>query len=436
MNTEDLLFSNNIININDFTELSQPQKNEYKNYKQKQLKLIQENNDIQNQNVIKQNYLKNFLIPKDDRTLIKKDNKSDNLIGNDNVNSNSVLFTSKLRYRQVNIDSRKRDTLLYPNANDFIYQFPKDFRNIYRVRLIGLEFPNSSPNIRSTNNKIYWINEEDQYLGFPLYNIEIPIGNYSLSSLQSEIQTTLNSIKRLQGSGDYHYFIVNLNQNTDVSTFISLKLYSLPSNPLSTTINSNIITINHPTHGFSSGQLIYIINANSIAGISNTILNNNSFTITVIDINTYSIQVNIVANSTISGGGSTVRVGIENPFQFIFSNTYLTNSLTKLSSDPLSSNLNISSSITVYHPLHNFSIGQVITVIGANPFLDLVYNQLNSSFTISSIIDNNHYQFNIPNWYNVSGFVINGGGNNVRISADLNYTTDNSIAYNLDLLIF
>jgi hypothetical protein len=57
MNTEDLLFSNNIININDFTELSQPQKNEYKNYKQKQLKLIQENNDIQNQNVIKQNYL-------------------------------------------------------------------------------------------------------------------------------------------------------------------------------------------------------------------------------------------------------------------------------------------------------------------------------------------------------------------------------------------
>lgn len=225
----------------------------------------------------------------------------------------------------VSIDSRDRDKGLYPNPNHFTMFLGKTFYNVKTVRLASMEFPNTNAVINSTNNLIYWRNQQDIDLDvidsitktYPVYSVSLRIGSYIATTLQSEIISKLNTIKRENKLGDFHYFDVTLDLDTDIVTFTSLILKQAPNNSLSVTAGLGIVTVNTPNHGYSTGQTVYLVGATNIGGITSSILNG-PHKIIVINSDNFQFEVNVKAGNTVLGGGSNVKTGQLAPFQLLF----------------------------------------------------------------------------------------------------------------------
>lgn len=86
--------------------------------------------------------------------------------------------------------------------------------------------------------------------------------------------------------------------------------YALSANPFATTSGSGIITVTHPSHGFSAGQYVNFSGATAVGGITADQLNS-TFQIFTVSTNTYTIKTNggtgsVLATSTTTGGGSSV----------------------------------------------------------------------------------------------------------------------------------
>jgi hypothetical protein len=218
----------------------------------------------------------------------------------------------------IPIDSRDRDKIQYPSAYSFQVELSPSYNNIKSVRLVSTEFPNSNSIITSSNNFIYWINEEDRDLEFPMYSIEISPGYYTAYQLQTKITTLMNTTKRRNGNGDFHYFVVGIDEQTDIVSFKSYIITLLAANPITTTINSSVLSVSHTNHGLSVGDIIVIINASTIGGISQGVLNSTFVVGNVIDPNTYEIEINFNANQTLTGGGNNVKIGKLSNFKLLF----------------------------------------------------------------------------------------------------------------------
>ncbi len=154
-------------------------------------------------------------------------------------------------------------------------------------------------------------------LGVPNYTVALEPGNYTISTISSEIEKQMNLVKRRNGSGIYHYFKVTPNLDTNVLSFHSVIISQLSTNPLATTAGTGIITVTQTSHGLKTNDIILITGVIQIAGIPSSVLNGD-FTVSVLDYNTFTYEVNVKANSTINGGGTTVKVGKPAPFRFLF----------------------------------------------------------------------------------------------------------------------
>jgi hypothetical protein len=269
------------------------------------------------------------------------DEKSDNnnLINTNGVsNSESkekdVIRTKREIITPVSIDSRGRDKTLYPKPNNFNIFLDKTFYNVKKIKLISLEFPNTDAVINSTNNTIYWQNQEDidnditvsikGITYYPVYSATLRIGSYTVSSLQTEITSQLNKVRRTQGvlngslvTGSYHFFVVSLDINTDIVTFTSLIMSNLGNNPLNTTVSSGVIIVNSVAHGYSTNSNIYMYGLSQIAGIPTATLNGFHL-ITRINADSFSFQVNVQAGTTTTGGGNTCQSGKQAPFRLLW----------------------------------------------------------------------------------------------------------------------
>jgi len=239
----------------------------------------------------------------------------------------------------VSIDSRDRIISKDPKANNFSIFLGKTFRNVKKIELVRIEFPNTNAVINSTNNMIYWRNKEDiekdititvkGVIQYPVYSAMITIGSYTVSSLQSQILTVVNAVARKQGtenggvsleiSSDYHFFVITLNVNSDLVNFYSLIMVNLGNNALTTTISSGTITVTcKANHGYSIGQLIYINGSQQIAGIDSSIINGFHYVETITSPLIFTFIVNVQATATTTGGGNTVQSGSFAPFQFLW----------------------------------------------------------------------------------------------------------------------
>jgi hypothetical protein len=156
----------------------------------------------------------------------------------------------------------------------------------------------------------------------PVYSVSLRPGSYTLNSIQTEIVSKMNYVKRQYGLGDYHEFSVNLDPDTDIVTFALLKNTYLGNNALSLTENSNIVNVFHQSHGFNTGQIVTLTGIKDSGGISSSILNG-TFTITVIDSDNYQYEVNQRATQTLtSTGGNSIYSGTYSNFKFLwFDNT-------------------------------------------------------------------------------------------------------------------
>src|SRR3569833_2374466 len=78
----------------------------------------------------------------------------------------------------------------------------------------------------------------------------------------------------------------------------------LPSNPLSVTNASAVVTVHHVAHGFATGLSLKLFGATAVGGITP----NGTFTITVDDADQYHFTFGSSATSTAAGGGSGIVV--------------------------------------------------------------------------------------------------------------------------------
>lgn len=262
----------------------------------------------------------------------------------EDTDANSIMNTNKFsvgdgagvgvsapkRYKRevktyVSVDSRDRNKVLYPNPSQFSIFLGKTFYNVKTVKLASMEFPNTNAVINSTNNLIYWRNQQDIDLDvidsitktYPVYSVSLRIGSYIATTLQSEIASKLNSVKRANKLGDFHYFDVTLDLDTDIVTFTSLILKQTPNNALSVTAGTGIVNVNSPNHGYYTGQTIYLVGGTNIGGITSLVLNA-PHKITVLNSDNFQFEVNIKAGNTVIGGGSNVKTGKLAPFQLLF----------------------------------------------------------------------------------------------------------------------
>lgn len=241
-----------------------------------------------------------------------------------NINT-SISRRKKEIVTYVSVDSRDRDKLIYSKPNFFKIFLGKTFYNVKTIRLASIEFPNTNAVINNTNNYIYWRNQEDIddniidniTQTYPVYNVQLRIGSYISTSLQNEITKKLATVKRRNKVGDFHYFVVSLDVDTDIVSFTSLILTQLSNNPLSVTVGQGLITVDAPSHGYNTGDVIYILGAKNLAGITTATLGG-AHTITKINDDTFQYEVNVKAGESALGGGNTVQSGKEAPFQLLF----------------------------------------------------------------------------------------------------------------------
>lgn len=335
-------------------------------------------------------------------------NRNDNNTANNNESVLNQILPKKIStYRSsvLVIDSKYRNKKIYPQGNDFIYDFPRKFTNIASINLIKTIIPNTDSVIKDTpvslrNNRIYWINSEDFDINYPVYSVALKPGSYTALTILDEITSKLNYVKRRGGTGLFHSFSVSINLDTDVCNFTSLNKTQLGINPLSVTSGSGIITVTQPDHGYINSQVVYFSGINTFSGISAFTMNSN-FPITVIDANTYYFTVNEPAISTIIGGGNTVTAGAESKFKFLWGRNTGTiqfnlgfpqedSSFTLPSENPVTTyTFSIDSGISGYTTEfaavgHRLSIGDVITI--AN--LDTIPDIRNNILTVISVTAN------------------------------------------------
>jgi len=261
------------------------------------------------------------------------ENDDDSFIGNTNKYDDSISINSKFDPKTdfkevvttINIDSRDRNVILYPKPNHFDIFLGKTFNFVKQIKLVSVEFPNTNAVINSTNNKLYWINREDidrdiidSITGYyPIYSVELRIGSYLADTLGREMTTKMNSLKRRNGTSDFHFFDITLDNETDVVSFISLTLTQLINNPIETLSGTGTIKVRAQNHGFSTGDFVYMIGCKNIAGIPASSING-AFNIVVINDTFFQYEINVNAAETATGGGNTVKIGREAPFQFLF----------------------------------------------------------------------------------------------------------------------
>lgn len=225
----------------------------------------------------------------------------------------------------VNVDSRDRNKITYPKPNNFKIFLGRTYNNVTEIRLSSVEFPNTNAVINSTNNMIFWRNQEDIEQDiidnitktYPVYASNLRIGSYISMSIQNEITSKMTAIKRLNNTGEFHYFIVDLDLDTDIVSVTSLILTQLNIDPIATTAGIGLVTVTAPNHGYINGDTIYIVGSKSTSGIPAAVLDG-PHTINVINTSTFQFEVNVKAGETAIGGGNTIKSGRLAPFQFLF----------------------------------------------------------------------------------------------------------------------
>lgn len=153
--------------------------------------------------------------------------------------------------------------------------------------------------------------------GFPTYTVYLTPGNYNFDTLSAELQRVMNLVKRRKGTGDFHYFTVNISNDTDVVTVRSYIITPLELDSISTVINSSDIVVNSEQHGFKDGDFVLLTGLTATGGLSSSILNG-LFVVKEATRSTFKYEVSEKATFSIDGGGNSAKTGKPAEFRFLF----------------------------------------------------------------------------------------------------------------------
>lgn len=223
----------------------------------------------------------------------------------------------------------------------------------------------------------------------PVYSIDIVPGNYTITNLMSQIENQMNQVRRTDEK--FHYFQVTESTDTDIITIKSYTLFTLDSNPFSSTLGSYSIVVSQPGHTFLTGDVVLIVGAQTFNGIPSTVLNSEFIISNIIDINSFEIQLTQLPSATGFGGGPNVFTGSIHPFQFIFgpNNRYLDSIYDKSIANNLGFNIeNSGVSLNTIDPFSTVSIViDSFIVSPANPNFSRIFfsNISTSNFKASTV---------------------------------------------------
>lgn len=114
------------------------------------------------------------------------------------------------------IDSRDRNPIDYPNTNNYQVDLTEEYREILSVTLISSNIPKSQYLINNSNNVLDFIDSTST-----TYSIQIPVGNYTISELTTQIQTSMNA------SGTTDVYNVTSNSKTNKITIATASNFQL-----------------------------------------------------------------------------------------------------------------------------------------------------------------------------------------------------------------
>lgn len=437
MDENDLMYTNQYLTQPDNKDISPELNDEFKKFYEKEVETQQEQK-------IKNSLDRISLID------VQLDEATDsgnllntNVFSLDGPQNENKVHERKIKEKKtlISVDSRDRDKTIYPKPSHFKIFLNKTFGNVKSVKLTSMEFPNTNAVINSTNNKIYWINKsdiDDDIIDtitktYPVYSVELRIGSYIASTLQTEITNKLNVVKRDNKIGDFHYFAVSLDIDTDIVSGTSLLLKQLSINSLSVTSNATTVTVSLQDHGFETNDIVYMIGAKTVSGIGSETLNGAHSIVKITD-DVFQYEVNVKASETAVGGGNVVKAGTLAPFKFLFgdySNTIaqnvgfpLENSSERITAKIESAKNVIQLTITTTTQ-HNFQ--RTYDYIGQRCTLSNTGNaSLNGLRLITNIID--QYSFTIAFSSKLGGDILVGdvtfGLNTFSVSSITNYSTD------------
>lgn len=222
------------------------------------------------------------------------------------------------------IDSRDRDKLIYTEPNYYKIPLKRQYTNVVAIKLKSTEFTNTQQLVRSTpaslkNNVVSWEIKDDIDT---IYSVALTSGNYNATTLQDLLQTSMNTVKRVNGK--YNNFTVSIDIVTDIVKFSSID-YTTISNPFSFGAgvdNQTTITVNQANHGMKAGSTVYIEDAITIGGIDSGDWNGTHTVSSVAGPNIYQFILGSSATSIETNvGGTSVKIGKGLDFKLLFSDT-------------------------------------------------------------------------------------------------------------------
>ena len=227
--------------INNFEEMKKSREPISEEKQKKVLETIQENVEENNEDIISNFDKLNF-----DRNE-EKNNIENNLNNPEGVNFKQNQFSEKLDYKEINkdapktsgqdlliqqptdfkklvdssyknnnnyikedyllIDSRDRNQIDYPDPNNYQIDLTEEYREILSVSLISSNVPKSQYLINTSNNVLNFIDSNST-----TYEIKIPIGNYTIGELTTQIQNSMNA------SGTTDTYVVSFDSKTNKVT--------------------------------------------------------------------------------------------------------------------------------------------------------------------------------------------------------------------------
>ena len=179
------------------------------------------------------------------------------------------------------IDSRDRDVAQYPLPNKYRVYLSEKYVNVKSVSLVTTEIPNTQQLILSRpayrkNNRIYWRQAPDQLDHDEIYSVSIAPGNYNNTTLITEMHQKMNSVQRRfptpSISPVFHNFAVSVDPVSNIVSFSQTQVNAL-SNPIMTTLGSDVVTVNSPSNNLQPGAIVTIAGASGVGGISAAAIN-------------------------------------------------------------------------------------------------------------------------------------------------------------------
>lgn len=267
-----------------------------------------------------------------------------------NLEKNNKVYQKPKNYTinneiLINIESSKRDSTEYPNANNYKIKLNPPIKNVKKIEMVSSEFPNTEQLIRGSNSNSqnnlvqFRLLKDFQFgIGNKIYKTELFPGNYTSNSLTNEFTLKMNDLKKKYDNKNFE-FVVNIDEISDNVNISLIKsefgkfrtindetfFDDLRLSTLTRSKDMNFEFIENGTtyfnHDIEKGDKFYILGSLPLGFIPSSVINGKQYIKSVPNQGFFKIELPFVNKIGIqNGAGDLLKFGIDEKFQLLFNN--------------------------------------------------------------------------------------------------------------------